>query len=206
MWVETPDVQANQRVKSGDKMPQWNNPFEAEVVLNLLKFLRKKSDVNKFPKLALLTPYNKQIERISTLLDRESYNIENLNEFSKPDDSSSFCSTVDAFQGAEADLTIISLVRNNSDSYALSALGILLDSRRMNVLLSRAKHQLIIVGSYEFLKHWSEKIQREEVSKGNTKNEFLCRLVSKLDELKLSKNAVFISSDKLISPKNPRVM
>ena len=206
VWVETPDVQANQRVKSGDKMPQWNNPFEAEVVLNLLKFLRKKSDVNKFPKLALLTPYNKQIERISTLLDRESYNIENLNEFSKPDDSSSFCSTVDAFQGAEADLTIISLVRNNSDSYALSALGILLDSRRMNVLLSRAKHQLIIVGSYEFLKHWSEKIQREEVSKGNTKNEFLCRLVSKLDELKLSKNAVFISSDKLISPKNPRVM
>ncbi|CQH27730.1 AAA domain-containing protein [Yersinia enterocolitica] len=206
VWVETPDVQANQRVKSGDKMPQWNNPFEAEVVLNLLRFLRKKPDVNKFPKLALLTPYNKQIERISTLLDREIHNIENLNEFSKPDDSSSFCSTVDAFQGAEADLTIISLVRNNSDSYALSALGILLDSRRMNVLLSRAKHQLIIVGSYEFLKHWSEKIHREEVSKGNTKNEFLCRLVSKLDELKLSKNAVFISSDKLTSPKNPREM
>ena len=156
------------------------------------------------PKLALLTPYNKQIERISNLLEKESHNIENLDDFSKPDDSSSFCSTVDAFQGAEADLTIISLVRNNSDSYALSALGILLDSRRMNVLLSRAKHQLIIVGSYEFLKHWSEKIQREEVSKGNAKNDFLCRLVLKLNDLKLSKKAVFISSEKLTAPKNPK--
>lgn len=204
VWIETPDVQANQGVKSGDKKPQWNNPFEAEVVFNLLTFLRKKPAVKKSPKLALLTPYNKQIERISTLLEKESHNIENLDDFSKPDDSSSFCSTVDAFQGAEADITIISLVRNNSDSYALSALGILLDSRRMNVLLSRAKHQLIIVGSYEFLKHWSEKIQREEVSKGNAKNDFLCRLVLKLNDLKLSKKAVFISSDKLTAPKNPK--
>lgn len=204
VWIETPDVQANQGVKSGDKMPQWNNPFEAEVVFNLLTFLRKKPEVKKLPKLALLTPYNKQIERISNLLEKESHNIENLDDFSKPDDSSSFCSTVDAFQGAEADLTIISLVRNNSDSYALSALGILLDSRRMNVLLSRAKHQLIIVGSYEFLKHWSEKIQREEVNKGNAKNDFLCRLVLKLNDLKLSKKAVFISSDKLTAPKNPK--
>ncbi|WP_080762530.1 AAA domain-containing protein [Dickeya fangzhongdai] len=196
IWIETPDIQANLRVRSGDKMPQWHNPFEAEIVVNLLKLLRKKSDAHKLPKLALLAPYNKQIERISTLLEKENNNIKNLNDFSKPDDSSSFCSTVDAFQGAEADLTIISLVRNNSDSYPLSALGILLDSRRMNVLLSRAKHQLIIVGSYEFLKHWSEKIQREEVSKGNARNEFLCKLVSKLDSLKLSKNAVFISSNK----------
>jgi superfamily I DNA and/or RNA helicase len=137
------------------------------------------------------------------MLDRESQKILNLHDFSKPDDSSSFCSTVDAFQGAEADLTIISLVRNNSDSYPLSALGILLDSRRMNVLLSRAKHQLVIVGSYEFLKHWAKKIQREEVSKGNTRNEFLVTLISKLESLRSSKHAVFISSDKFKSDPAP---
>ncbi|WP_350262028.1 AAA domain-containing protein (plasmid) [Pantoea sp. BJ2] len=117
----------------------------------------------------------------------------------KPDDSASFCSTVDAFQGAEADLTIISLVRNNSDSYPLSALGILLDSRRMNVLFSRAKHQLVIVGSYQFLKHWASKIKNEELSKGNQRNEFLYKLIYKLEELKASGQATFLSSDALIS-------
>lgn len=203
VWIETPDVQANQGVKSGDRKPQWNNPFEVEAVVNLLKLLRRKPGIQKPPKLALLSPYNKQIERISTMLDRESQKILNLLDFSKPDDSSSFCSTIDAFQGAEADLTIISLVRNNSDSYPLSALGILLDSRRMNVLLSRAKHQLVIVGSYEFLKHWAKKVQREEMNKGNTRNEFLVILISKLESLKSSKHAVFISSDKFKSDPAP---
>lgn len=196
VWIETPDVQANCGVKSGEKKPQWNNPFEAKAVINLLKILRRKTGVEKPPKLALLSPYNKQIEQISTLLDRENVKVTNLCEFSKPDDSSSFCSTIDAFQGAEADLTIISLVRNNSDSYPLSALGILLDSRRMNVLFSRAKHQLVIVGSYEFIKNWAKKIQHEEVGKGNSRNEFLVTLVSKLESLKVSNKAVFISSDK----------
>ena len=195
LWIETPDIQANKGSRSGDQKPQWHNPFEVEIVINLLKLLRRKPHIQKKPKLALLSPYNKQIERITAMLDRERQSIANLNNFSKPDDSSSFCSTVDAFQGAEADLTIISLVRNNSDSYSLSALGILLDSRRMNVLLSRAKHQLVIVGSYEFLRHWAKKIHREEVSRGNSKNEFLVTLVSKLEDLKLSKKAFFISSD-----------
>lgn len=197
VWIETPDVQANQGINSGDKKPQWNNPFEVEVIINLLRLLRKKPGVTKPPKLALLSPYNKQIEKISAALEKERKSIGNIQNFSKPDDSPSFCSTVDAFQGAEADLTIISLVRNNSDSYPLSALGILLDSRRMNVLLSRAKHQLVIIGSYEFIKHWSTKIQREEVSKGNSRNEFLVKLVTKLEELKKSKRAVFIKSDSL---------
>jgi len=199
VWIETPDVQANKGVRSGDKKPQWNNPFEVEVVVELLKFLRRKPGVQKQPKLALLSPYNKQIERISSILERERQKFPNLRDFSKPDDSSSFCSTVDAFQGAEADITIISLVRNNSDSYPLSALGILLDSRRMNVLLSRAKHQLVIIGSYDFLKHWAHKIQREEVNKGNSRNEFLVTLISKLESLRSSKQAVFILSDKLVS-------
>lgn len=199
IWVETPDVQVEKNVNSGEKMPQWNNPFEAKIVVNLLKTLRTKPKVVKKPKLSLLSPYNKQVELISNLIDKETMNGLDLDSFMKPDDSSSFCSTVDAFQGAEADLTIISLVRNNSDSYPLSALGILLDSRRMNVLFSRAKHQLIIVGSYQFLKHWSLKIKNEELTKGNMRNEFLFKLVSKLEKLKESEDAIFINSAKLTS-------
>ena len=57
-----------------------------------------------------------------------------------------------AFQGNEADLVVVSLVRNNQHAFPQSALGFLSDPRRMNVLLSRAKWQLILVGSLDFLK------------------------------------------------------
>jgi superfamily I DNA and/or RNA helicase len=59
-------------------------------------------------------------------------------------------STVDGFQGNEADLIILSLVRNNPGT-GTRALGFLKDKRRMNVALSRAKSKLVIVGSLDFL-------------------------------------------------------
>ena len=61
------------------------------------------------------------------------------------------CGTVDSAQGSEADLVVVSLVRNNHRT-GTPALGFLRDRRRMNVLLSRAEQQLIFVGSLEFLK------------------------------------------------------
>lgn len=61
-----------------------------------------------------------------------------------------FVNTVDSFQGAEADLVIVSLVRNNS-KVGFGALGFLRDARRMNVLLSRARAKLVLVTSLHFL-------------------------------------------------------
>ncbi len=67
--------------------------------------------------------------------------------FRSPNDDGRYCYTVDSFQGSEADVTIVSLVRNNDHSNIKSALGFLGDFRRMNVLLSRAKWRLISRGS-----------------------------------------------------------
>jgi superfamily I DNA and/or RNA helicase len=58
--------------------------------------------------------------------------------------------TVDEFQGSEADVVVASLVRNN-DERTGRGLGFLADRRRVNVLLSRARHKLVIVGSWNFL-------------------------------------------------------
>jgi superfamily I DNA and/or RNA helicase len=121
-----------------------------------------------------------------------------LDEFSKPDDIGSFCSTVDGFQGAEADIVVVSLVRNNGESYPRSALGFLLDSRRMNVLLSRAKYQLIIVGAYGFLSYWSRKIENEEIKRGNSDNKFLVELVKQLDEYKNKRTMEFVGYKRLL--------
>src|SRR5262249_12132085 len=57
--------------------------------------------------------------------------------------------TVDEFQGNEADVIIVSLVRNNA-SPSGSGLGFLSEEPRVNVMLSRAKRKLIIIGSWDF--------------------------------------------------------
>jgi hypothetical protein len=51
--------------------------------------------------------------------------------------------TVDNFQGEEADVVIISLVRSNNHGQV----GFLKEPERVNVLLSRARHGMIIVGN-----------------------------------------------------------
>jgi hypothetical protein len=44
----------------------------------------------------------------------------------------------------------VSLVRNNDEKIG-RGVGFLADRRRFNVLLSRARHRLIVVGSWRFL-------------------------------------------------------
>ncbi|MGV3630833.1 MAG: AAA domain-containing protein [Bacteroidota bacterium] len=51
-------------------------------------------------------------------------------------------STIDSFQGQEMERIIISLVRSNSEAI----IGFLNDYRRMNVAITRAKEQLIVIG------------------------------------------------------------
>ena len=52
------------------------------------------------------------------------------------------CSTVDAFQGREADIVIYSCVRAGGRG---SGIGFLSDVQRMNVALTRARHFLFVV-------------------------------------------------------------
>lgn len=51
-------------------------------------------------------------------------------------------STIDSFQGQEADVIILSLVRSNPDQQ----IGFLNDYRRINVAMTRARRQLYIIG------------------------------------------------------------
>lgn len=109
------------------------------------------------PSLVILSPYTAQCgllrARLSKRIDREAGH---LGGFASAKDDGTFVHTIDSFQGGEADLAIVSMVRNNQKT-GRHALGILGDRRRMNVLLSRARHQLVLVTSRGFL---SNAVQR----------------------------------------------
>jgi hypothetical protein len=59
--------------------------------------------------------------------------------------------TVDSFQGNQAEIIAVSLVRNNTQLSG-QGLGFLVEPTRMNVLLSRAEQLLILVGSWDFFR------------------------------------------------------
>jgi hypothetical protein len=159
--------------------PRWHNPSEVEAVLDVLRRIRPRDGSE--PTLAVLSPYLAQVDlldrRIAALRGSE---LAHLDGFASVRSGGGLVGTVDSFQGSEADLVIVSLVRNNPRTGG-SALGFLRDRRRMNVALSRAKSQLVLVGSLDFL--------REAVRGVNPDDEphdlsFLTRIAETIDMLR----------------------
>ncbi len=133
----------------GEKNPAYYNPKEIIAVTEALKLLHPSSSEAKPTSLSIITPYNEQVDRISQRINKlRSTHLEHLSGF---DTGNKLVHTIDSFQGDESDIIIVSLVRNNERGWG-KGLGILADARRMNVLLSRAKWKIIIVGSLKFLK------------------------------------------------------
>ena len=134
-------------MKPPERKPGWSSPFEADICVDVLSLLRAEEGK---PSLAVLSPYKRQVRLLRESIVRAGRRLDCLDGFTdKAGDG--WCGTVDSFQGNEADCVVVSLVRNNSWS-GRSGLGFLSDERRMNVLLSRAKWRLIIVGSLRFLR------------------------------------------------------
>jgi superfamily I DNA and/or RNA helicase len=151
--VDFPHVNATgQRQGLERSRPRWHNPSEIDSVVDVLRSVRA-GDGEKKPTLAVLSPYSAQVERLSERIGAaiRKGELAHLRDFrSVRDDGQGFVGTVDSFQGSEADLVVMSLVRNNEGSGS-SALGFLRDRRRMNVAISRAKWKLVFVGSLHFL-------------------------------------------------------
>lgn len=138
--------------RSGDRPPPWSNPEEAAAVVRVLETTRVRDQ--DAPTLAVLSPYSQQVGLLRQRIERHREgSLSHLREFAPAVDNQEFCGTVDSFQGGEADLVIVSLVRNNAHSTPPKALGFLRDNRRMNVLLSRAKWRLVMVGSLSFYRN-----------------------------------------------------
>jgi senataxin len=122
------------------------NIDEANFVCNLLRiFLPTYSSL--YGRIGVITPYKSQKILIKRML------AEIRLELKLPAaDTSIEVNTVDAYQGREKDLIIMSTVRSDG-------IGFLSDYRRMNVAITRAKNFLILVGNEKCLQRnnsWSQ--------------------------------------------------
>jgi hypothetical protein len=150
--VDFPHVQATGREQPMERdRRRWHNPAEAEAVLATLQLISPLSTAPQ-PTLAVLSPYLAQVGKLDDKIAaaRQQGLLPALDGFLPARPGLGFVNTVDSFQGAEADIVVVSLVRNNPRT-GFSALGFLRDPQRMNVLLSRAKTKLVLVTSLQFL-------------------------------------------------------
>lgn len=89
--------------------------------------------------IALISPYSAQVALLRETLDTQSITPPEIN-------------SIDAFQGREKDVVILSLVRSNPEG----VVGFLGEMRRINVAMTRAKKQLVIIGDSETLSRDTE--------------------------------------------------
>jgi superfamily I DNA and/or RNA helicase len=87
-----------------------------------------------------------QVDRVCQLIETLQANGEEADEEAKPRKRNGVikASTVDAFQGAEKEVIILTCARTGS-------LGFIDSSHRLNVAITRARRHLIIIGSSQVL-------------------------------------------------------
>ncbi|KAL7925000.1 hypothetical protein ACQKWADRAFT_284759 [Trichoderma austrokoningii] len=169
-----------------------SNDFEVEMTVSLLSHIVRQGVYTR-DDIAVITPYLGQLHKLRRrmesmfeicLNDRDLAELEDFEDgdriasmstalLKQPVKSTLLKSvrmaTVDNFQGEEAKVIIISLVRSNQQKKC----GFLSTSNRINVLLSRAQHGMYIIGNsdtYHNVPMWQEVINMLSASGNIGKN------------------------------------
>ena len=159
---ENEDVSPSSPAQSVSKTNTWEVEMTTALVSHLVR-----QGIYRNEDIAVLTPYLGQLQKLKQRL-RSSFaivvgdrDLEDLEAVGLDDDngeetvattgnvqkttllSALRIATVDNFQGEEAKVIVISLVRSNAERKC----GFLKTSNRINVLLSRARHGMYVIGN-----------------------------------------------------------
>ena len=119
------------------------NKREAELTMQTLKAYVERMGRHRLLEervdFGIISPYRAQVQYLRGLIKRDAY--------LRPLRAQITVNTVDAFQGQERDVVMVSLVRANE----AGQIGFLSDLRRMNVAITRARYKLVILGSAQTL-------------------------------------------------------
>ncbi len=120
------DTAGTNRREADDSGYSKHNPGEVELIHVLVLLLTK---IIPAESIGIISPYRSQVELLRReLIEKAKLRVK--------------VSTIDGYQGREEDIIIISMVRSNN----LCEIGFLGDDRRINVAITRARMQAIIVG------------------------------------------------------------
>lgn len=127
------------------------NRWEAEACVILVRrILSVTSGGGGGSTIGVITPYKEQTKLIRQLLHLQPQHSATFAAAAAAAavESAVEVNTVDAFQGREKNVIVLSAVRSNK----AGDLGFLKDARRLNVALTRAKNMLVIVGNADTLR------------------------------------------------------
>ena len=165
LWLDLPWVARDPNsgeVGPAVGKPRYTNPAEIQAIVWFLQSLSTGSrPTHEDIELAVLSPYNQQVAAINRRLNVDLVSRSGLvakqghhggRGAGGANAMSRVAHSVDSFQGNQAGVIVVSLVRNNTHPPG-SGLGFLEDASRINVLLSRAERLLVLVGSWEFFEY-----------------------------------------------------
>ncbi|KAM9699626.1 5'-3' DNA helicase ZGRF1 isoform 3-T7 [Dama dama] len=143
------DVKGLEQIERGNS---FHNVAEAAFTLKLIQSLVASGIASAM--IGVITLYKSQMHKLCHLLSAV--------DFDHPDMKAVQVSTVDAFQGAEKEIIILSCVRTRQ-------VGFIDSEKRMNVALTRGRRHLLIVGNLACLRKnrlWGHVIQHCEGLEG----------------------------------------
>ncbi|EOQ95932.1 AAA domain protein [Leptospira wolbachii serovar Codice str. CDC] len=117
LWIDTAGSDSEEETEGEE--PSFFNHTEIQLIEKLFSLGIPKELTT------VISPYRGQVEKLV-----------------KVSEGNWFTQTIDSFQGRESEIVILSLVRSNSDG----EIGFLLNPKRLNVALTRAKSHLILIG------------------------------------------------------------
>ncbi|CAG8561182.1 11716_t:CDS:10, partial [Acaulospora morrowiae] len=171
-------------MRSEFALQSHSNEFEVKMIVEMVKYFVR-NGYTKAEQIAVLTPYLGQLLKIRDALassfmvvidERDSDDLVKFQDQMKDNDQQEpspkaekmstaskrrlnqqvVLRTIDNFQGEEADIVIISLVRNITNKNYGGSIGFLKSRNRTNVLLSRARHGMYLIGNAKLMKNKSE--------------------------------------------------
>ena len=158
-------VECNDISEMNDQFLSIMNQHEAQLVCNIAQRLIQdminygnydNKNMKKHRSITIITPYRAQKKLIESLLKKQIVATYQMPEVK----------TIDGFQGSECDIVIFSCVRANESK----VIGFLNDRRRINVMLSRPRLGLIVIGNsqtfgaHPLWKQWLDHVCRENKS------------------------------------------
>ncbi|ORY69045.1 uncharacterized protein BCR38DRAFT_455826 [Pseudomassariella vexata] len=162
-WLhhEAPEDQASQLDATTTSR---TNAFEMNMTIALVQHLVRQGSYGP-DDIAVITPYLGQLHQLRRAIDLEELEVleasrsgdgpDNIPQPNRPVSTKTTLlksirlATVDNFQGEEAKVVVISLVRSNKQNKC----GFLSTSNRINVLLSRAQHGMYLIGNSNTYRH-----------------------------------------------------